>query len=135
MNDFEFLKNKFANFKVFIKTISRRPQKLAYLSLLSDDDWLVLVYKDIVPHFKNNSMHNIVDEMIKYLDIDKTDVDNVTKLTRYLECFAEFLLSDDHKDVQEHAAQKAQQIDEMKTKMIDQIEAIKNSINNGTNSE
>jgi hypothetical protein len=129
MNDFEFLKNKFANFKIFIKTISRRPQKLAYLSLLSDDDWLVLVYKDIVPHFKNNSMHTIVDDMVKYLDIDKADVENVTKLTRYLECFAEFLLSDDHKEVQEQASQRAQQIDEIKTKMMDQIDAIKKGIN------
>ena len=114
-NDYEVLKQKFTNFKVFIKEVSRKTDQLSKFALLSDDQWLVLVQKQVVPHFKQNSLDTVLDEMVQYLDIDKTNEEHVNKLRRYLNCFSEFLLSDEStqlKEQMEEASKEMQDSDD-----------------------
>ena len=111
-NDYEVLKQKFSNFKVFIKEVSRKTDQLSKFALLSDDQWLVLVQKQVVPHFKNNSIDTVLDEMVEYLDIDKTKETHVNKLRRYLECFSEFLLSDQSIEVKKQMDEAAKEMKE-----------------------
>lgn len=41
-SDYQVLQQKFNNFKVFIKEISRKSDQLSKFGLLSDDQWLCL---------------------------------------------------------------------------------------------
>lgn len=114
MSDYKVLQQKFNNFKVFVKEISRKRDQISKFDMLSDDQWLLLVHKNIVPHFNNNSLDTVVNEMIDYLDIDKTNEENVTKLTRYLSCFAEFLQDKANEEVYEHISDVSIDIDDLK---------------------
>lgn len=124
-SDYEVLQQKFNNFKVFIKEISRKPDQLSKFGLLSDDQWLVLVKKNIVPHFKNNSLDTVVNEMVEYLDIDQTNEGNMDKLRRYLECFSEFLLSESKKEVQQHIADATQDLEDSDDPYLQQLANLK----------
>lgn len=124
-SDYQVLQQKFNNFKVFIKEISRKSDQLSKFGLLSDDQWLVLVKKNIVPHFQNNSLDTVIKEMVEYLDIDETNAANVDKLTRYLECFAEFLLSEAKKDVQQHIADASKELEDSDDPYLKQLANIK----------
>lgn len=104
-SDYQILQQKFTNFKAFVKSISRKRDQLNKFELLSDDQWLVLVNKNIVPHFKNNSLDTVVNEMIEYLEIDQTNEETMAKLRRYLECFSEYLLGEQKKELQQHIAE------------------------------
>ena len=57
-SDYEILQEKFGRFKVFIKEISRKGDQLHKFGLLSDDQWLVLVDRNILPHFKAHTVVN-----------------------------------------------------------------------------
>ena len=111
-SDYEILKQKFTNFKVFIKEISRKDTQINKFEMLSDDQWLVLVNKNIVPHFNSNSLDTVMNEMIEYLDIDQTNEENINKLKRYLECFSEYLMGEQKKELQQHIAQASSEMEE-----------------------
>lgn len=85
----------------------------------------LLVKKNIVPHFQNNSLDTVIKEMVEYLDIDETNAANVDKLTRYLECFAEFLLSESKKDVQQHIADASKELEDSDDPYLKQLANIK----------
>jgi serine/threonine protein phosphatase PrpC len=110
-NDYEILKTKFSNFQKFLGTIGDA-DKVAKFSKLSHDQWLVLASANITPYLKSNTMDHAVTEMCDQLGIDKTIDENIDKLKRYLNCFAEYLSQDNMQEVVQEKAKEIEPIDD-----------------------
>lgn len=111
MNDYAILTQKFTNFQKFVADIGDE-SKVKQFNKLSHDQWLVLASTNITPYLKNNTMDQAVKEMCLHLGIDQTIEKNVNKLTRFLNCFAEYLSQDEMKDIIKEKAKEIEPIDD-----------------------
>lgn len=109
-NDYEVLIQKFNNFQKFVAEIGDE-DKVAKFNKLTPDQWICLASANITPYFQNNTMDQAVDEMCLHLNIDKTNEQNMSKLRRYLDCFSEYLLQDDMKEVVKQKTKEIEPID------------------------
>ena len=85
--DYQVLMQKFHNFKEYIKTICNNPQIVADYSKMTDNEFLLFGLGFLIPN--KDKVPLIVKQVCSKMKV--TDEEAIRKVTKYIECFIEYL--------------------------------------------
>lgn len=85
--DYQVLMQKFHNFKDYIKTVCNNQQILADYSKMTDNEFLLFGLGFLIPN--KDKVNLIVKQVCKKMNV--TDEEAIKKITKYMECFIEYL--------------------------------------------
>ena len=84
----EIIHQKYKNFTLFLRGISKESDKINQIEQLSVEQ-LIQGYVTYNAKFKN--LTDSAKEIVEILNIDKEDTESLQKITKYLEFFKEIL--------------------------------------------
>ena len=84
----ELIQQKYKNFTIFLRGISKESSKIDEIEKLSVEQ-LIQGYVTYNAKFKN--LNDSAKEIVEILNIDKEDNDSLEKITKYLGFFKEIL--------------------------------------------